>query len=104
MNPQDVRTDTQWKAAMLHYVREVAVRNQTFTADDVWDYAEKAGLKYATEDLRSFGPIVTIAKNKGWIVGANVAPIPSKRDSLHASPRRVWDSLIFNPEIGKAAA
>lgn len=83
-----------WGDLMYELVLEVARSKVRFTSDDVFDLADKRGTS-ATHDLRAFGPVMMRAARERVCAKANIAPIPSRRVSLHASPRAVWDSLIF---------
>ena len=84
-----------WRETMLATVEAVARTKQHFTSDDVFE-AAGAIVAFATHDLRAFGPVMTRAAKQGLCRKANVAPVNSKRRSLHASPRAVWTSLIYN--------
>jgi hypothetical protein len=86
-----------WAEAMLDLVEEVARKRPRFTSDDVFDLSQDRNVPH-THDLRAFGPVMVRAARKGFCVKANVAPVASRRVSLHASPRAVWDSLIFEGE------
>lgn len=87
-----------WTDTMFTLVEEVARRHQTFTSDDVFDLAEARGVANGTHDARAFGPVMMRAAKAGLCVKANVASIPSRRASLHASPRAVWMSLIADKQ------
>lgn len=56
----DRAADPEWKAEALAAVREMALRRDEFTSDDVWD----AGLAKTRED-RALGPIARRAGARG---------------------------------------
>lgn len=87
-----------WSEIMLGLVIEVAKQKPRFTSDDVMDLADAKGVTQQTHDLRAFGPVMMRAAKMHVCRKANVAPVNSRRASLHASPRAVWDSLYFNNE------
>lgn len=82
-----------WTDLMYELVVEVAKARPRFTSDDVFDLAELRGTS-TTHDLRAFGPVMMRAARDGVCQKADCAAIPSRRASLHASPRAVWESLI----------
>lgn len=84
-----------WSETMFEIVVEVALRHKQFTSDDVHDLAVKRGVWDGTHDLRALGPVILRAAKAEACVKANIASVPSRRASLHASPRAVWDSLIY---------
>jgi len=88
--------DQAWCDLMLELVRLTCLEQPRFTVDDPMDrYEMLEGYKPATHELRAMGPVMMRAAKAGYCRKANVAPIPSRRRSLHASPRAVWESLIF---------
>jgi hypothetical protein len=85
-----------WGDAMYEFVVMVAQKMPNFTADDVFDLAESHGtLPQQTHDRRAFGPVMMKAARQKICRKANVAAVPSRRISLHASPRTVWNSIIY---------
>lgn len=86
--------DHLWKEKMYAYVVEVASAKHRFTSDDVFELAEARGVNSSTHDLRAFGPVMMRAARSGICKKADCAPINSRRASLHASPRAVWESLV----------
>lgn len=92
----EAHASAAWSSLMLDLVFETCVSREQFTADDVIDrYDALPGNKPATHEPRAFGPVMMRAAKLGWCCKANVAPLPSRRRSLHASPRAVWGSLIY---------
>ena len=51
--------------------------------------------KEKTHDLRALGPLMRRAAKLGWCELADLPPRNSTRRSLHASPREMWKSLIY---------
>jgi hypothetical protein len=84
----------EWKILMEQLVETVAGRMKRFTSDDVFDLLDTYPGAPTTHDLRAFGPIMMRAAKNGICRKADCAAVPSRRVSLHASPRTVWESLI----------
>lgn len=87
----EANADESWKEAAYGAVIATASELQQFTADDVYDRMP-AGV--STHEPRALGPVMLRALKEGAIVKADTAARPSRRRSLHASPRTVWNSLI----------
>ena len=87
--------DEEWRRCMLLAVKYAAERHRQFTSDDVFDAFHELGFTAETHEPRALGPVMIEAAKNGWCRKANCAPWPSRRMSLHASPRAVWDSLIY---------
>lgn len=83
-----------WREIMFEIVREVAARQRLFTSDDVFEIAHQRGVANGTHDLRAFGPVMMKASKRLLCRKANVPAENSRRASLHASPRQVWESLL----------
>jgi hypothetical protein len=90
----------QWKRLMRECVVAVARVMWLFTSDDVMDRYHQIPNAPVTHDLRALGAIMTRAVRDGTCRKANCASVPSRRASLHASPRTVWESLIYRPANG----
>lgn len=88
--------DEAWKRIMYGLVVEVARRRPRFTSDDVFEAYYATHQTAQTHELRAFGPVMMRAARAGVCRKADCAPVNSRRVSLHASPRAVWDSLIFD--------
>lgn len=95
MEQVDDHANDEWSALMDRLVIEVATKLRTFTSDDVFDLFDEVPDAPVTHDLRAFGPVMMRAAKAGVCRKAETAPRPSRRKSLHASPRAVWTSLIF---------
>jgi len=88
--------DQAWSDLMLELVRLTCLEQPRFTADDVSDRFEMLeGARPSTHEPRALGPVMMRAAKAGYCRKADTAPIPSRRRSLHASPRAVWESLIY---------
>lgn len=96
MDDVERAANERWKILMLQLTHEVCLTHVEFTSDDVMDryYAIPDPDKPRTHELRAMGPVILNASRQDWCEKANCAPIPSRRRSLHASPRVVWKSLI----------
>ena len=84
----------EWSDYMLMQVRLTALELPRFTADDVFDRVDADPGAPSTHDLRAFGPVMMRAAKLGYCCKMDVAPVASRRKSLHASPRAVWRSLL----------
>ena len=80
--------DADWYDAALRCVERAAHDMDYFTTDDVW----RQGLRKPREP-RALGPVMTEAMKRGWIVPLS-SHEKSKRPEAHASPKRVWRSLV----------
>ena len=90
----DAAASDTWKVYMREAVRQTCLRMNRFTSDDVFDRVDADPNALVTHELRAFGPVMLRAAHLGWCRKADVAPVPSRRESLHYSPRAVWESLI----------
>jgi len=86
----DAHADSEWRHVALGMVYECAAVNRTFTADDVWELIPEY---VYTHEPRALGPIMVRAVKEGWIRASGNFQ-PSKRESRHACPVRVWVSKI----------
>lgn len=88
----------EWNVLMLELARLTCLEQLVFTSDDVFDRLDAYPNPPKTHDLRAFGPVMTKAAKLGYCVKENVAPVPSRRESLHSSPRSVWRSQIYQQQ------
>lgn len=93
MSRVEANATAGWSELMFGLVIEVAKSQSRFTSDDVFNLAETR-MPISTHDLRAFGPVMMKAARQNICRKANVAAVPSRRASLHASPRAVWESMI----------
>ncbi|MBO4228157.1 hypothetical protein [Bradyrhizobium neotropicale] len=95
MDQVEANTRAEWLELMLELVRLTCLAHARFTMDDPMDrHLAIEGNKPWTHEPRAMGPVMLRAAKLGWCRKANVASVPSRRRSLHASPRAVWESLI----------
>jgi hypothetical protein len=89
-----------WIEFMVDLVWDVCRERKQFTSDDVYDlyYAVPEDKRPETHEHRAMGPVMNRAAREGLCEKANLPAIPSRRASLHASPRTVWNSLIYEGE------
>jgi hypothetical protein len=90
-----MRADQVWRATMEALVEAVARRKPFFTSDDVFEAFVLSGSTARTRDRRAFRPIMMRAAKAGICRKAALPPVNSRRASLHASPRGVWESLVY---------
>jgi len=88
--------DGTWWAASMRAVRHLARTQELLTADDVLQLVEAQG--YKTKDNRAMGGIMRHAMNLGLIeITETFEASHNKRK--HASPTRVWKSLIVPAQM-----
>ncbi len=80
----------EWKVAALLAVHLAAIYNHEITVDDA---TARMDPTITTKDDRAWGPMMMRGKKEGWIEPTERF-IKSTRASCHASPRRVWRSLV----------
>lgn len=93
MATADAHADVEWSMLMDDLVVRVAREKAVFTADDVFDVYEQYPGAPTTHDARAFGPVMLRAARNG-VCRKTDRVAPSRRKSLHASPRAIWESLI----------
>jgi hypothetical protein len=98
MSQAELGANPAWSAEMLEHVVATARAVLYFTSDDVFRRAYTAGLTARTRDQRAFGPVMVRAAKAGVCRKANLAPVNSDRRTLHASPRTVWQSLLYRAD------
>jgi hypothetical protein len=86
----DENADEQWKAEALEAVRQVCLTQRTFTTDDVW---AKLGKKDHTRENRAMGAVMRRARSAEYCEATSRYK-PTKQPESHASPHRVWRSLL----------
>jgi hypothetical protein len=89
----EANANLDWKEEAFKAVVLAATELRQLTADDVYDRLPSG---IFTHEPRALGPVMLRALRDSLIIKANVAARPSRRRSLHASPRTVWDSQIFD--------
>jgi hypothetical protein len=86
---------TSWSVQMEAHAVATARAMRYFTSDDVYRRAYAVGLTANTHDQRAFGPVMMRLAKAGVCRKASLPPVNSQRATLHASPRSVWESLIY---------
>jgi hypothetical protein len=92
--------DGTWWAASMRAINHLAKTRDTFTADDVLELVEAQG--YRTKENRAMGGVMRHAQTKGIIEITDVFE-PSHNKRKHASPTRVWRSLIVPAQMELAS-
>jgi len=97
MSQVEKHANQLWMDLMVYLVWEVCLARPVFNADDVYDLyqAIPESRRPDTHEHRAMGPVMLIAAKEGLCKKANVPGVPSRRPSLHASPRTVWLSCVF---------
>lgn len=91
MERVDRAADPMWRLRALNAVERTCQVRADFISDDIWDVGQ---LPSTVED-RALGPVLLVAKNKGWCEKTGELR-PSVRSHLSGKP--VWKSLIFIPQ------
>ncbi|MGH9095125.1 MAG: hypothetical protein ACRDXE_08185 [Acidimicrobiales bacterium] len=87
----DERADEEWRQSARQAVRDIAGRQATLTADDLW----AAGLAKPRE-ARASGPVFLWAAKQGLIEDTGRTGRTSQAN-CHGMPRRIWRSKIYKP-------
>jgi hypothetical protein len=93
----EAHVNKSWRDTMREFVRQVAAEKDYFTADDAFDKLERIppARRPITHDQRAFGAVMGWAVRQGLCAKSDRLPVPSRRVKLHAVPRTVWKSLIY---------
>lgn len=84
--------NTDWKAAALAVVRDLARTQATFTTDAVWQQLDDLG--FATREHRAMGAVMRQAAQHNWIVKTDRV-VPTMRPMANRRPIAVWQSLAL---------
>lgn len=97
MDQVETNANRVWLDFMFEIVWLTCHANERFTTDDVMELYGRAinRDKPTTHELRAMGPVMLRAAKAGFCRKADCKAVPSRRKSLHASPRAVWQSLIY---------
>ena len=82
--------ENDWKIMALECVRQVCLRQQTFTMNDVRWLVNASPIK--THDNRAMGGVMRTASKLKWIIPTGQS-IVSKVG--HKSPLQIWKSLLY---------
>lgn len=89
----DGAADDKWKVDADYAISRLATRQETITADDVWDVLDDLGSGDPPEK-RAIGPRFNAAARDG-IIERTERTRKSRHPSRHKGDVRVWRSLIF---------
>lgn len=82
--------DVEWVSHILDTIYCLAVAQDEFTTDDIW---QTIGEVASTHEPRALGACMRQAARLGY-VRASDRYVPSARAACHARPVRVWESLL----------
>lgn len=95
----DAGASDEWKAAALRIVEDLALTNDTFTTDEVWDELKVRG--FSTPEHRAMGPVMVRAKNLGLCeieqcnhCGTSKVMTKTSREEAHMMDIPVYRSLV----------
>lgn len=88
-----------WEESALECIVEIARKQQFLTGDDVMNLLDEKGIE-CYGDPRGLGNVMRMAAGKRVITKTETW-VTSKRKSQHSSPRRIWISLLYIPEVTK---
>jgi hypothetical protein len=97
----DEHADEDWKSQMYHCAVRVAQQLPFFTTDEVYLMAARIGITAETHEHRALGPVMLALARQDLIRKALMPPRLSIRQSRHAAPLQVWESLIHR--VGRAS-
>ena len=92
MEASERGANAAWVASMMECINKTCRCCRIFNSDYVMKLYTG---KEKTRDLRALGPLMRRAAKLGWCELADLPPRNSTRRSLHASPREMWRSLIY---------
>jgi hypothetical protein len=94
MDRAERNADQHWWACMLESGREVALRKQYFSTDDIVAYCREHHPNATTHEHRAMGPLMReLARMEVCVQTQDWAP--SSQGQNHSRPLRVWWSLIY---------
>lgn len=93
MDQIDENANEEWRLFMLEVIRETARRYEFFTTDRIYATASERNTPYV-HDRRALGPLMT-QMQKAFVIEPTERFDSSQRPVAHASPKRVWRSLIY---------
>lgn len=86
--------DEHWWQCMLEAGKAVAERKPYFNADDLLLWMHRHHPNASTHELRATGPLMAAIARLGYCIPTHDF-VPSRQRACHATPRRVWWSLIY---------
>lgn len=95
MQRADENADPRWQREMDAAIRQVALTNDTFTADEVVAELERNKFHFTTHNNAALGPrLLEVSKNLKWMrCGDGFRR--SKRPAAHGNLLRIWQSNIY---------
>lgn len=93
----DTSVGAQWRAHADEAIITAAANHPRITSDDVWEVLDARAIPRPPEP-RAMGPRM-LAAAKAGIIRATPFFQPSTRPELHASPRRLYDSLTYTKPV-----
>ena len=91
--------NTDWKAAAVAAVQQLARSHSEFTADDVWAQLDVLG--FTTREHRAMGAVMRSAALEGWITKTDRVT-PTNRPSANRRPVAIWQSLLTRTSYAQA--
>ena len=83
----------EWKMECIEAIRDICIRKQEFTMDDVWDALR--GSECHTEESRALGAIILEAARRKYCRNTG-RYIKSRLKVRHSRPIQIWESLLYN--------
>ena len=94
MDRAERHADSHWWQCMLEAGKAVAERKPYFNADDLLAWRRTHHPNASTHELRAMGPLMAAIMRLGYCTPTDDF-VPSRQALCHATPRRVWYSLIY---------
>jgi hypothetical protein len=91
-------SDAAWQALALRVLRELAVRQEEITVDDLWD-----AIPEEPRRPRQVTNVILAARAEG-VIERTSRHRPSARSARHGRPVRVWRSLVLAPSPQRSEA
>jgi hypothetical protein len=91
-------SDAAWQAQALRLLREIAVRQEEITVDDLW-----CAIPEKPRRPRQVTNGILAARAEG-VIEITSRHRPSERSARHGPPVRVWRSLVLAPSTQRAEA
>lgn len=95
----DAGASEKWKAAALQIVEDLALTNDTFTTDEVWDELKARDIR--TPEHRAMGPVMVRAAKLGLCeietcgtCGTTKVMTKTEREEAHKMDIPVYRSLV----------
>lgn len=86
--------DPHWWQCMLEAGKAVAEERPYFNADDLLAWMRRHHPNASTHEKRATGPLMAAIQRLGYCIPTEDF-VPSRQKLCHATPRRVWWSLIY---------